>query len=227
MKNKKFILYFTLSAIIFLNLCNPIALALTSPDYTKQINAGSYWALYTDLSYGDTWSIEFEVTAGGNKDITVYVLDEEDYNNFAADESFSYYKYYEKYHSGSFDFTAPSSDTYYVIFDNSFSTFTAKTVEVNTEISYYADTGDTNGDTNGGINIIFNVAGFILFGLSLVIIIVIVILLIKKRKPKQPQQIEIPIQKREEIKLRFCSECGQKIEDPDAKHCKYCGSALI
>lgn len=223
MKNKKFLLYFTLCTIISLNFYNSIALALTNPDYTIQIDAGNFWALYNDLSYGDTWSIEFEVTAGANKDITVYVLDEENYNNFAALESFSYYKYYEKYQSGSFDFTAPSSDAYYIVFDNSFSTFTAKTVEINSEISYYAGAGDTGGGITG---IIFSVVGFLFFGLPLVIVVVIVIL-IKKRKSKQPQQIEITIQKREEIKLRFCPGCGQKIEDPDAKHCKYCGSALV
>lgn len=182
MINKKFLLYFTLCTIISLNFYNSIALALTNPDYTKQINAGSYWALYTDLSYGDTWSIEFEVTAGGNKDITVYVLDEEDYNNFTADESFYYYKYYEKYQSGSFDFTAPSSDTYYIVFDNSFSTFTAKTVEINSEISYYAGDGDGNGngDGNGGTTTINGYNLLIIIGLMLGIGTI----LIKKKKIK-------------------------------------------
>lgn len=170
MKNKKNLLYFALSTIIILSFYNFRAFALPNPDYTIQIDAGSYWALYNDLSDGDTWSIEFEVTAGGNKDITVYVLDEEDYNNFAAELSFSYYKYYEKYQSGSFDFTAPSFDTYYIVFDNSFSILTAKTVEINSQISYYVGGGGGNGGGGGkipGYNFIIIIG--ITIGISLIL----------------------------------------------------------
>ena len=148
MKNRKNLLYLALSTIIILSFYNFRAVALPNPDYSIQIDAGNYWFLYSDLSNGDTWSIQFEVTAGGNKDITVYVLDEENYNNFVALLSFSYYKYYEKYQLGSFDFTAPSFDTYYIVFDNSFSIITAKTVEINSQISYY-----TGGDGGDGGNI--------------------------------------------------------------------------
>ncbi len=177
MKNKKNLLYFALFTIIILSFYNSRAFALPNPDYTIQIDAGTHWLLYADLSNGDTWSIQFEVTAGGNKDITVYVLNEEGYNNFVAELSFSYYKYYEKYQSASFDFTAPSFDTYYIVFDNYFSIITAKTVEINSQISYYTG-GDGGNGGNGG-----NIPGY-----SFIIIIGITIgislILTKKIKSK-------------------------------------------
>lgn len=243
MRTKSY-LYTLITIILSLNIYNFSALALASPDYVKQINAGSSWALYTDLSYGDTWSIEFEVTAGANKDITVYVLDEEDYNNFVADEFFYYYRKYEKYTSGSFDFTAPSSDTYYVVFDNSFSTFTAKTVEINSEISYYASDGDGNGDNDGGGNgdgsgnglgnsLIIALSLFIIIGLPIIAVVIIIILIkmkANKRKisipePIPPKPIAIPTSEKTNIPITFCPDCGKKL-DGDEKFCKECGYEL-
>ncbi len=45
---------------------------------------------------------------------------------------------------------------------------------------------------------------------------------------KQPEKIELPAPP-EGVKgavINFCPGCGEKVENPDAKHCSYCGTAL-
>lgn len=45
---------------------------------------------------------------------------------------------------------------------------------------------------------------------------------------KQPEKVEPPIPS-EEVKgaiINFCPGCGEKVENPSAKHCSYCGTAL-
>ena len=173
--------------MIILSLNNLKALALTSPDYTRQINPTKYYALYADLETGDTWTIEFEVTAGGSKDIDIYVMTDNNFDLFAEFHDFFYYKtYYQKNTSGVFTYTVPSDDKYYIAFDNYFDNTYTKTVEINSDITYYTPgTGDLS-----DLEIFF-----IIFVIVLVIIIPVSIINARKRKKRGPLVQEKEVEK--------------------------------
>ena len=82
------------------------------------------------LDENDTINIQFEVTSGGNLDI-----------NFRLNDGSTTYLDYTRITSLDEDFTVPISSNYNFVFDNSFSTFTSKGVDVSitkqwTEIAY-------------------------------------------------------------------------------------------
>ncbi|MBD3186105.1 hypothetical protein GF325_04690 [Candidatus Bathyarchaeota archaeon] len=136
MKVKNFlIILLTLFSPIL--LC-PLASGLVDPDYVELIPADSHWSLYVSLNSGDTWTITYEVTAGGAQEIDVYVVDDDYYALYDAGYSFSYYRYYERYTYNTFSFEPLVSDTYYVIFDNYISIINSKTIEVITDIDRYS-----------------------------------------------------------------------------------------
>jgi len=45
---------------------------------------------------------------------------------------------------------------------------------------------------------------------------------------KQPEKIELPAPPEgvKGVVINFCPGCGEKVENTDAKHCSYCGTAL-
>lgn len=71
----------------------------------------------------------FEVTSGGNKDIDFFIVDSENYEKFTNLQEFTCYCLHEKVTSLSWIFETPYADTWYIVFDNSFSLLTVKHVE--------------------------------------------------------------------------------------------------
>ena len=78
----------------------------------------SYHAVYmTSLDSGDIISISIEETSG-NGGIDIYILDRENYLDFANLNSFYYQKQYLNRGSLSTTFSVPTSGTWYVVFLN-------------------------------------------------------------------------------------------------------------
>ena len=221
----------TVCVLIFLQFCCPIVYAIDNPDYVKDIDAGHRWMLGFDLTTKYELSLEFEVVEGGNKDINIYLVDSENYDKLIQGRDFTYIKYYQRAVSGTIVFTPEEDGKYWFVFDNTFSVFTTKKVEIKYDYSYIGepDNGnDSNGTqlpedtTDSNIISILIIGGFVLI---LVVIVVIVVIIKKSGKSRPQQQQTIIIQKGEIIdkELRYCSNCGQEIKK-GAIFCEFCGS---
>ncbi len=102
------------------------AIGIDDPDYTETIPPGSYLYFMFNLNAGDILTIEFEVIAGGNKDIDLYIKN----SNGDTIEN------YGRVISGTIHFNAPYDDDFKVYFSNTFSLITSKTVEISFDITY-------------------------------------------------------------------------------------------
>ncbi len=102
------------------------SIAIDNPDYTETISAGAKIYFNINLDVGDTLKIEFEVIAGGNKDVDLYI---ENSNGVKIED-------YGRVISGTIYFIAPYDDAFRVYFSNSFSIFTSKTVEISFDFIY-------------------------------------------------------------------------------------------
>ena len=232
----------TICILIFLQFCCPIVYAIDSPDYVKDIDAGHRWMLGFDLTIEYELSLEFEVVEGANKDIDIYLIDSENYDELIQGHDFTYIKFYSRVVSGTIFFIPEEDGEYWFIFDNTFSTFTTKKIEIKYGYSYIGvpdngngdGDGDGNGDSNGtplpedttDSNII---TILIIGGVVLLIVIVVVFAIVKKSRKsmsqqQQQQQQTIIIQKGEVMdkELRYCSSCGQEIKK-EATFCEFCG----
>lgn len=123
-KRNIFLVLIMIMGFSSLFICSNVA--IDNPDYTETIPAGSYLYFNIGLDVGDILTIEFEVIAGGNKDIDLYIKNSDGYT----------VQDYGRVISGTIYFTAPYDDTFSIYFSNSFSTFTSKTVEINFDITY-------------------------------------------------------------------------------------------
>ena len=78
----------------------------------------------------------FEVLAGGSRDINAYVVDEIGYKNFYNGNNFRAFFSVTRVTTDRFSIPLFRADTYYVLFSNRFSIFTDKRVDLNIELHY-------------------------------------------------------------------------------------------
>jgi len=99
------------------------------------VPAGTHTARYGSLSAGTRMRIYVKVTSGGNLDVNFHVMDETNYWKWRAGESAS--TSITRSRITTFDdyWTVSSSETWYFVFDNSFSWITSKGVTC--EITHY------------------------------------------------------------------------------------------
>ena len=94
--------------------------------FAIDVSAGSYHARYAYRSEGTGLMGSFRVTSGN--DITFYIVDSDNYNKLKNGEQFECYLLHEKVGSLKWKFRVPYSDTWYIIFDNTYSIITSKHV---------------------------------------------------------------------------------------------------
>ena len=124
---------FTMVCILLLSII-PFGVCTSNVSTTRVIPAGYYLAYPFVMEEDDRLDVSFEVTLGGNLDINLWVVDSANYLRYKEGDSFYYKIKLERYVSYDFQYTAITSDTYYVIFSNTFSLFTSKTVDI--DITY-------------------------------------------------------------------------------------------
>jgi len=129
-KSKKLIILSSLILCFLFLFCTVNSVAIDNPDYVKDIPAGGRWMLGYDLTTKYELIVEFEVIEGANKDIDIYIIDSENYNELIQGHTFTYIKYYHRVVSGTIIFTPEEDGKYWFVFDNTFSTFTTKKVEI-------------------------------------------------------------------------------------------------
>ena len=125
---------------------------------------------------------------------------------------------------------APDDDTFYVIFSNSFSIITSKTVEIDFTLINYSDTA--NVEENPRIFLLWPL--FIIIPVVFVGIIILISLIIRYYKRQIPK--EVLISEKQEIQPEvhniqisekiFCSLCGAEILDETGDYCSKCGGSL-
>lgn len=80
------------------------------------------------ISSGTQLGIHFEVTSGGNLDVDFFVADDTNYWKWRAGETASVYLSRTRITTLDVNWTVPESDTWYFVWDNSFSIITSKGV---------------------------------------------------------------------------------------------------
>ena len=122
----------SLLAITYLLLLSfvPFGVCSSNVSETRVIPAGYYLAYPFTMEEDDKLDVSFEVISGGNLDINLWVVDSANYLRYADGDSFYYEFGLERYVNYDFQFKTEESDTYYVIFSNTFSLLTSKTVEI-------------------------------------------------------------------------------------------------
>ena len=226
MKNKNLILALLTVSVLFSFFLYP-SIAIDNPDYIEIIGPGNAIYFSFNLEEYDELFIEFEVTAGANKDIDFYILNSENYDKWMNSESFSYYIFRSRAVYATIDFIAPDDDTFYVIFSNSFSIITSKTVEIDFTII-------SSSDTANGVEIlsIFLVwPFFIIISIVIIILISLIIRYYKRQIPKEvliseKQEIQPEVQNIQISEKSFCSLCGAEILDETGDYCSKCGGSL-
>lgn len=96
-------------------------------DYQVTVPAGAYNAQLTG---------SFRASGGSGNDIIVYVLDQTNFVNWQNGHQVS-----AEYNSGqlttsTFSLNLPASGTYYLVYSNTFSTFSSKTVNTQANLAY-------------------------------------------------------------------------------------------
>ncbi|MDH5782701.1 MAG: emp24/gp25L/p24 family protein [Candidatus Bathyarchaeota archaeon] len=90
------------------------------------VSAGTHQARDGWISNGTKLGINFEVTSGGNLDVDFFVADETNYWKWRAGETADVYLSRSRATSLDVNWTVPYNDTWYFVWDNSFSWITAK-----------------------------------------------------------------------------------------------------
>lgn len=102
--------------VTFLVSCVPAAAAGTWVDETVNVDSLGYYAYYGTLTQGYTMTVQIDVTSGN--DITLYIMDQTNYNSYSNSQSFYYLVSKPDVVSTSFTWQVPSTKTYYFVLDN-------------------------------------------------------------------------------------------------------------
>jgi hypothetical protein len=164
------------------------------------------------MQEGDIINIDFEVIAGDNLEINLFVLDAANYARLIIGDSFHHEIRLLSVSKSDFQFKALSSEAYYVLFSNPFSPITSKTVKI--EIEYVHD------------SILAGILIIILIGGSISIAGFVTI---KNQSKKALFVADFRHNRRNSTSLnqqdRFCAECGQVLEE-ETHFCTNCGKKL-
>ena len=96
------------------------------------VDANSWEARQFNVSAGAQGiSVTGYFTVSGGSDVNVYVMDNTDYVNWANGQSASAYYASGKVTAGTINADLPGSGTYYLVYDNTFSTISQKIVPSN------------------------------------------------------------------------------------------------
>jgi hypothetical protein len=238
-KVKKFILLFSLINLYLLSFIST-GICENNVSQTRVIPALSYLYYSFDMQVNDKIDVDFNVIAGGNLDIDVWVVDSANYDRLSDGDSFSYLIRLERYIESNFQFEAQSNGIFYVVFSNAFSIITSKTVEIDIEFIPATVLSD--------FFTIFIILGVILGGVIIATVFIIRNKQLKKKKTMtNPQQHEtlrtayIPTNMKQNPtdtqlnvadlnvgnaslpQKRFCSGCGEPFLIDETNFCSYCG----
>ena len=133
-------------AIISVNLSNPNSLlhSILSTHKENLVDASIVVSPGHYVSYSataPTGSNNCKITGsfsarGGNDDIIVYVVDQNEFANLQNGENFNVYYSTPQQISGNFNVGIPCDKTIYLVFSNTFSIITSKTVTVKADFEY-------------------------------------------------------------------------------------------
>jgi len=106
------------------------------------VSARQYEAYQVNIpnsAYNAQLSGTFTASGGSGNDIIVYVMDATSYVNWQNGHQGSTYYNSGQTTTGSFSVNFPTSGTYYLVYSNTFSTFSTKNVNTQVNLSYTTD----------------------------------------------------------------------------------------
>jgi len=213
-KTTKIIPLLAMGYLILLSFV-PFGVCSSNVSETRVIPAGYYLAYPYAMEENDKLDVSFEVTLGGNLDINVWVVDSANFLRYEDGNSFYYKIGLERYINYDFQFKAEDSDTYYVIFSNTFSFITSKTVDI--DITY------TPAPVFNNILLIIMIFGIASIGIIISALIIGKAISNKPKKKVINKIKEEPIQDLKSDKRMYCSDCGAQLIEENSEYCPYCG----
>jgi hypothetical protein len=116
-------------------LSTPIVQEIVNENVT--VNASSYaYYNFTVPSAASTIQVNGNFTVAGGNDIKVYIMDESNFKNWQNGQNPSTYYNSGELTAGNFTVTLPSSGTYYLVYDNTFSLNMQKNVDTQASFAY-------------------------------------------------------------------------------------------
>jgi len=197
-------------------------------DYSGTLNVSplTYRHLSAYRTTGYREYIDFDVTAGGNLDIDFFIVDSENFQNMENGYSFTAYNIQDRVttYSGYFEF--PYADTWYFVFDNTFSIITTKTVQVQMDLYQWQDPTTPPGTTpttpGGYYGLPPSTIGLIA-GLVIVVIVVVAIVVTYALRRREPAVTSEPSESTSGV--RHCVHCGALLAGNE-RFCGECGSSV-
>jgi hypothetical protein len=128
--------------------------ALEDPDFTFTISPNDYRAVGWDyVPSGYKIVTKTEVVAGGNKQINLYLLDQENYDRYKEGGDVYALVSYEGITYKEFNYTVSTSDGYWVVYENPANFIYSKDVETIVDAVKVQEEETDGGDSNGGFTV--------------------------------------------------------------------------
>lgn len=116
-------------------LSTPIVQEVVNGNVT--VNSSSYaYYNFTVPSAASTIQVTGNFTVAGGNNIKVYIMAESNFKNWQNGQSPSTYYNSSELTAGNFTVTLPSGGTYYLVFDNTFSSNLQKNVDAQVSFAY-------------------------------------------------------------------------------------------
>ncbi len=179
------------------------------------IDPGSWFILYAYRGEGYKSVFEFEVIAGGNRDIDFFICNQGNYSLWSDGQACLVYKRHDNVVSWQSDFIYPYSDTWYFVFSNTFSIISSKTVQFTSDL-YEWQTTPTIPSIPGIPPPALLGFGIGAIGIITAIVILIVIYVTRKREVPTPPPTTVHHCPQCNARLAgnetYCGQCGIKIQ---------------
>lgn len=179
-------------------------------DGTFVIDPGGWYSLHAYRSEGYKAEFDFEVIAGGNRDIDFFICDAGNYSLWSDGYTAIVYKLHENVVSYTSNFIYPYSDTWYFVFSNTFSLISSKTVQFTNDLYQWQTLPATPGF--GAIILVGLILG-VIFTVTIIAIVIVIITTRKKEPTTPPPRTN-----------RYCTNCGAPLTGNET-YCSQCGAS--
>jgi hypothetical protein len=188
-------------------------------DGTFSISAASYTYVYGYNSEDYKERIDFTCLSGGNRDVYFFICDQENFDLWTSGYTASVYCRQDAVVSWTGEFVFPHSDTWYYVFSNRHSLYSAKTVQLTVDLYQWQNVAPT--DSTWLVSAVLGVVTIIVLVAVVVGVVVVAQEYYERSRatpptaPTQAQPVHPPSCPRCNAPLAgnevFCANCGARL----------------